>query len=362
MKKKILFIITQSEFGGAQRFLDTLVRQLSNETYDILVATGSTGDEHFSEHLRNLAIPNTTISSLVRDPSLFSDIKAIFEIKSLINSFSPDTLFLLSSKAGFIGSFAARNKKIKVIYRIGGWAFNDPQNPLRRWFIMVAERFSARWKDYIVVNNKHDLDQAAQLGIRPRNNTLLIHNGLDVYKMKFLPREEARHQLKLTAPLIIGTIANFYPSKGLEYFVQAAKTFEHRHDIAFVIIGTGKFPPPPSPNVVLLGRIPEAAKYLSAFDIFVSPSVKEGFQWAVVEAMTAKIPVIATRVGAMPEVIQDGKNGFLVSPRSSEEIVEKLMTLLGQERLRQEFGIQGHQTILFQFSSTHMVQAVEKIL
>lgn len=359
MKKKILFLITQSEFGGAQRFLSTLVPQLDLQKYNILVATGSTGDRHFTEHLNNLKIPNTTLKHLVRNPNLWHDVRAVGEIRKLIEDFRPTTLFLLSSKAGFLGSLAARKDKIKIIYRIGGWAFNDPQSPLRRRVIIWAERWSARWKDIIIVNNRHDLEQAEKLNIKPKQQLLLIHNGLDVDKIKFLPKEKAREKLGIAQnDFIIGTIANFYPSKGLPYFVEAA----HMLPYTFVIIGDGEDPPPSAKNVLMLGRVPEATKYLSAFDIFVSPSVKEGFQWAVLEAMAARVPVIATRVGAAPEIIEDGKNGFLVPPCNSQAIADRITTLANDETRRRLFGAHSYQTVMETFGRDRMVKNMLRLL
>jgi glycosyltransferase involved in cell wall biosynthesis len=99
-----------------------------------------------------------------------------------------------------------------------------------------------------------------------------------------------------------------------------------------------------------------------AFDIFVLPSVKEGFPWALIEAMAAKLPVVATSVGAVPEIIEDGKNGILVGPAKPEQLAGKINDLLNDERLQQELGIQAHQAVLFKFSLEKMVREVEAIL
>lgn len=341
VKKKILFIITQSEFGGAQRFLSTLIPHLNQDEYEVLVATGSTGDEHFTEHLNNLNIPNTRLHHLVRNPRPWHDVLAIFEIRKLIKSFQPSTLFLLSSKAGFLGSLASFVIRPRVIYRIGGWAFNDPQSWLRRRLIIAAERFSARWKDVIIVNNRHDFDQARQLGIRPRTKVVLIYNGLDAANLKLYTREEARAKLGLDQNIFVaGTIARNYPSKGLQYLPRDPAGYRH----------------------VVLSNVKHASRYLKAFDVYVSPSVKEGFSWAVLEAMAAGVPVIATSVGAAPEMIKDGRNGFLVKPRRADQIAGRIVQLMKDEQLRQEFSVRGHQTVLERFNLTAMVQEIEKTL
>src|SRR3989344_8655000 len=129
LKKRILFVITQSELGGAQRFLSNLTSHLNRDTYELLVAVGSTGNGDFLRVLKAGGIPCQTLKFLKREPTP-RDIWAIFEIRSLIKNYHPDILFLNSSKAGFIGSLASvfptKINAMKVIYRIGGWSFNDP--------------------------------------------------------------------------------------------------------------------------------------------------------------------------------------------------------------------------------------------
>ena len=112
----------------------------------------------------------------------------------------------------------------------------------------------------------------------------------------------------------------------------------------------------------MIGALNDAFQYLKAFDVFVLPSVKEGFPWSLLEAMAAKLPIIATSVGAIPEVIESGKNGVLVEPKNSKAIAESITTVLSNDKLRQELGIQAHQTVLFKFSLEKMVREVEDLL
>ena len=115
-------------------------------------------------------------------------------------------------------------------------------------------------------------------------------------------------------------------------------------------------------KIFLVGAIKDSYKLLPAFDIFVLPSVKEGFPFALLEAMSAKLPVIATQVGAVPEIIQNGKNGFLVQASSPGAIAGKIKELLASDHLYQEFSIQGHQTVLFNFTEDKMVKEIENLL
>ena len=392
-KKRVLFVITQSELGGAQRFLCELISRLDRNKYEFLVAAGFDGDGEFLGVLRNMGVSTLSLRFLRRKIGLYGDFRGYLEVRGLIGDFKPDTLFLSSSKAGVLGSLAntslaakgrATSAAGRVIYRIGGWSFNEPISWLVRRFYILAEKCTARFKDIIIVNNRRDFEQAERLKIRPRQSIELIHNGVDPYKLEIFGKDEAKIKLFeklpqrqrgfLHAKIVVGTVANFYKTKGLEYFIEAIKLLRAEPAIAhaaFVIIGNGpekeklelQIKESGMKNKIFLtGRLPEARKYFAAFDIFVLPSVKEGFPWVLLEAMTAKLPVIATDVGAVPEIIGDGKNGFAIEPRKPELLAQKIKELIGDERLRHELGIQAHQTVVLKFDLNKMIEKVEKLL
>jgi len=314
IKKKILFLVTQSEFGGAQRFIHTLVINLDKNKYDIMVSAGLRGDDE-NGLLKLLESPRHGIKIerlkyLKRSVNPFFDFLGYFEIKKLIRKEKPDILFLCSSKAGFLGSLAvATNPKSearnpKVIYRIGGWAFNDPRPKWEKKLYIWIEKVSAKWKDYIINNAESDKQQAIKIGIKPKKGILTIYNGIDADKLEFLNREEARKFLQLhNSDFVVGTIANDYPAKGLKYLKKAMEDVDGK----LVIIGKGN------------KYIPDAYKYLKAFDVFVLPSVKEGFPWVLLEAIKAGIPVVATKVGAVPEIINE-----YIEPGNVDELVKAI--------------------------------------
>ena len=105
-KKRVLFIVTQSELGGAQRFLCELISRLDRNKYEILVAAGKDGDGEFLEVLRNMGVSTHSFRFLKRKIGLYNDFRGYLEVRGLIRDFRPDTLFLSSSKAGVSGSLA----------------------------------------------------------------------------------------------------------------------------------------------------------------------------------------------------------------------------------------------------------------
>lgn len=388
-KRRILFIITQSELGGAQQFLVQLLSRLDKNAYECTVITGSDGDAGLQTALPP-DIPVHKAENLKRQPNLISDLKAIGELRSIILKECPDIVFLMSSKAGFVGSIAARLAKshlpsLRIAYRIGGWTFNDPWPKWKNVLYRFMERISAHWKDIIVVNSVSDLSDADKYKIRSRRTPILIHNGVDPYRELF-SQEEARVRLfdaavksrlaresgvgssLFHAKAIVGTVANFYPAKDLMTFIDAVDSLPE--GVVGIIIGNGPLEEKLeshirehglSRKVFLTGRLSNAYKYLPAFNVFTLSSNKEGFPWAILEAMAAKVPVISTPVGAVPEVIKDGQNGVIVPIGIPAAMGSAIRNLLEDDRLRQELVIQAHQTIIAQFSIHAMVERYEDL-
>lgn len=378
-KRRIFCVITQGELGGAQRFVAALANQLDPARFQLHVVWGADSGMALARQLP--AHVTTGIARhLVRPVRPTADLAAVRELRGMMRSWAPDVVLLCSSKAGFVGARAAHGLRkqfpeLRVVYRIGGWAFNDPVAAWKRHLYLWMEKLSARWKDVIVVNNTHDLDQAHMLGIRPRGKVLRIHNGLDPY-LPLVDRPAARAYLNGRVPeeyrhvpydFLVGTVANFYPAKDLATLIRAAARVSD--NVRFVIIGDG----PGRADlerliaqydlgrrVFLLGRLTDAAKYLGALDVFVLPSAKEGFPWAVLEAMAAKVPVVATRVGAIPEMLEDHA-GLIVEPRAPDRLAAALVELLGSARARQELAIRAHQMVITRFSLREMVAQYEKL-
>lgn len=379
-KTRLFCVITLGEIGGAQQFLAELVNHLDAGRYDIMVVTGGDGRQDLSARLpRHVAW--AVAGSLKRNLHLFNDMRAVRQLRRMMDEFAPDIVFLNSSKAGFVGSLAAhglrkRMPHVRVVYRIGGWTFNDPWPAYKRRLFRWMEKFSARFKDVIVVNNLRDLELAKHYGIRPRRRLALIHNGTDPYR-PMLNRVQARDEL--TARLeqtggirtefrtVAGCIANFYPAKGLHVLLEAASRLP---EVQFAVIGDG-----PLRNelerevherkleqrVFFIGMLPDARRYLPAFDLLVLPSLKEGFPWSVLEAMSAKIPIVATTVGAVPEILDDEESGLLVPPGDAVRLADAVSRLIGDERLRNEVTLNAHQRLLAHFTLRTMLANYERL-
>lgn len=379
-KRRIFCVITQGETGGAQQFVAQLAQHLNADRFDLHVVWGSSSHRTLARLLPAWAT-HATADHLVREVSPLQDFRAIGELRRMMLAYQPDIVFLISSKAGFIGSRAAHGLRaqlpnLRIIYRIGGWTFNDPWPLWKKRVFLALEKYAARWKDTIVLNNTFELDQAHLLGIKPRGHVLRIYNGIDPY-LQFLEPHEARASLETHLPdrarnapaqWLVGTIANLYPAKDIANLVRAAARVSE--NVRFVVIGDGPQRQELERMIdqyelanrfFILGRIEHAWRYLRGLDVFVLPSAKEGFPWALLEAMAAKVPTVATYVGAVPEMIHHRTSGMLAPAGDAEQIAQCIVELLSDERLRQDVTIAAHQQVISKFSVHTMTAEFEKL-
>jgi len=365
--KKIIYLVTQSDFGGAQKYVFELASNLPPDQYKIIVAAGSEGDGELFSRLADFAnIKTIKLKNLKRLPSILGALRAIKEIEKLLFAEKPDILHLNSSAAGVLGSLAAKKYKnktclpLRVIYTAHGWAFSEP-GFLKQKIYLFLEKITAKYKDIFIVLSEKDKQMALKYKIAPLKKIIKIYNGINPVDLNFLEKQEARKILGVSPAL--GNIANFYKTKGLGYLIEAMYILQQQgKDIGLVIIGDG--PERKSlekqiakynleKNVFLLGKKTKASRYLKAFDIFVLPSVKEGFPFVILEAMSAEIPIIATTVGAIPEILENEKSGILVPPKNSKALVGAIIELLDSPQKQKNLAENAKQKLAnFSLSQT----------
>lgn len=380
---KILYIITQSELGGAQKNVLDLAVGLKNK-HGILVAAGPDGNGQFFEELRKNQIPCARLKYLRRAINPYFDLLALLEIKKLIAKERPDVLHLHSSKAGILGSLAGvifrlrSAYKLKIIYTVHGAVFTAAFSAMAQKIFLWLEKYTARFKDKIICVSANDKKLWLEYGAAEESKLIVIHNGINIDKISFLEREEALKKLSIInsrlsmKARIVGTIANFYPEKGLSYLIKAAKIMNKNAmapEAIFVVIGEGREREMLEGMIkernlenrfFLVGAVPEAAKYLKAFDVFVLPSIKEGFPYVLLEAMTAGLPIVSSLVGGTPEIIKNGEDGFLILSKNPKILAERIADILDNPELAEKLSRNAREKVR-EFGVEKMVEETEKV-
>lgn len=370
---KILYIITQDEMGGAQRYVLDLASSLEQNKYEVLVLAGG-GKQDLSSELKQRRIEVRTVKHLKRSINPFQDILAFFELKRIICDYKPDILHLNSSKAGAIGSLAGRMGGVKnIIFTAHGFAFLEPHPWLIRWIYFWAEKLATVFRKKIITVSEYDRQAAIKSGLGPTEKFVTVHNGIQI---DVIPSEttlssgEARAQNDKQKWPIIGTIANLYPTKGLSYLLDAAKmVIKDFPEAKFVVIGEGRERKnlelrirnyELKNNFFLIGAKKNASQYLSAFDIFVLPSLKEGFPYTILEAMMAELPIVATAVGGIPEALTNNQEGLLVQPKNPSALTEAINKLIASPSLAKTLA-QNAKWKVKKFSLSKMVEKTLKV-
>ena len=335
-RKKVLYLITKATWGGAQRYVYDLATNLPKDEFEPVVAFGlpaQAGEPgRLQKMLRERSIETHRINALGRDIALISDIGSFFGIIVCLWRVRPDVVHLNSSKAAALGALAARIMFVpKIIFTVHGWPFNEKRNELARVLIYIVSWFTAFLSNEIIVVSRSDETQ----GKRMRWVERKIHYipiGMD--GPKFLSREEAVASLSIPGamPRIV-TIAELTPNKGLRFGIEAISLLKAQGvDVHYTLIGDGEQRAEleniakefgVEGNVTFTGFIPDASKYLKAFDVFLLPSIKEGMPYVLLEASTAGLAIVTTTV-VNPDIAETYQNVRIVPPADPEALAKAL--------------------------------------
>lgn len=379
-RQRVLYIITKSVWGGAARYVFDLATNLSDE-FSVSVAGG--GREKFYQVIAQTNIPYFNIPAFQREINIFKEILSFFEILGLLFQIKPNIIHVNSSKAGGVAGVAGKiyqffsgkkacpsDRRVRLIFTAHGWAINEDRPDWQIKLIEFFSRLTCLFYDKIICVSEYDRQTALKNNLAPEKKLVTIHNGIDFAKLNFLPKEEAQEKLLTAASakqpisgVVIGSIAEWTKNKGLAYLLKAVKRAKIKN-ARVILIGSGENPDKEKmrrliekyqlKNIHLIEWIDHAASYLKAFDTFVLPSLKEGLPYTLIEAMAAKVPVIATNVGGVPEMIENGTTGVLIQPKNSRQLAEKILDLINNPGEARELAEKAKAKAENDFSFTKM--------
>jgi len=364
-KKKVLILITKSNFGGAQRYVYDIARHLK-DTFDISVACG--GDGLLTKKLSAEGIRVIPIPFLDRDVNPIKDILVFFKLYSLIRKERPDILHLNSSKIGGLGALAGYIAKVpRTLFTAHGWAWNEDRGLLSKALVRAVYALTFVFSDSVIAVSEAIRNQGLSLPFSKK--MLVIHHGIDMTDV--IERSLARNTLPEKArakSIVFGSVAELHPIKGLSYAIRA---FAELTDIdaSYVIWGEGEKRTELvslihelrlDEKVFLVGNKEDAASFMKAFDCLIVPSLSEALGYVILEAGNASIPVIATSVGGIPEIITDMKSGILVHPQNIKEIVRAVRFMAQNKDKRDALALSLTERVRDWFAMKSMIEATKK--
>ena len=344
--------------------------------HDVVLLTGpSPGPE--GELLAAEKIPGLQLAvepTLVRELAPLTDIKCFFALRRYFRENSFDIVHTHSSKAGIIGRLAARAAGVPtVVHTVHGQAFYAYQAWWRNQMYIWAERLAARSSDRIFAVAQAMIDQCVEAGVAPREKYRVVYSGMDVNAFVSAEAEpELRAQLGIPPDaLVVGKIARLFEMKGHDFLIAAAPRIVAEHpNVKFLLVGDGSLRESLEEMIaaqglqdsfVFSGLVPpnEVCRYTALMDILVHLSLREGLPRTVVQALASGVPAVGFALDGTPEVVLDGKTGFVCEPEDVGQVTDAVLKLLGDPELRHSMGENGRELVRERFPWQRMVEVLE---
>ena len=334
---KILRVIARLNVGGPARHVVLLDRGLRARGHQTLLVHGTIGDGEASlEHLAaESGVPTLKIAELGRRVSPLGDARAFIRLARTIFRESPDVVHTHTAKAGTLGRLAAlafnatrgRARRAVVVHTFHGHVLDGYFSPFVNRLVRSAERMLARTTDRVVTISPAQRDEiVGRFGVGRPETTAVVPLGLDLQPLLEGGAPSLRRELGIDdRAFVVGFVGRMVPIKDLPTLVLAfARLLATTPDAFLLLVGDGPVRPDLErliderglrDRIRLLGWREDLARVYATIDVCALASRNEGTPVAVIEAMAAGRPVVATRVGGVPDVVEDGETGILVAAR-----------------------------------------------
>ncbi|MDQ2775352.1 MAG: glycosyltransferase family 4 protein [Acidobacteriota bacterium] len=351
---RIAQLITGSEcIGGAQTHVRDLTAGLRSRGHHCTVLAGHP-DGLFCEQLRDSGVGVRVLPSLRKPLHVIRDGRAFAEILRELTRLQPDLVAVHTAKASFLGRLAAATLRLPCVFTPHGFSIIDRKSGKTNRLFTVLERLAGQFGSKAITVSEHEWRLAADSGvIHPRNLTM-VHNGIPDSALIADPAGE---------PVVITMVARFDPPKDQATLLRALAQLTP-YQWTLRLVGSGTLLKNSmelaaalgiKDRVEFLGESPEIPKLLAGSQIFVLASKLEAFPISILEAMRAGLPVIASRVGGIPEAVKEGETGFLVPPLDHHALAERLSLLLQSQAARTLLGGNARRRYLAHFTADAMV-------
>ncbi|MBL7087028.1 MAG: glycosyltransferase family 4 protein [Candidatus Cloacimonetes bacterium] len=376
-KIEVLHTITRLIIGGAQENTILTAQLLDNNKYDVEVVSGTQlgAEGSLFEEAKKRNVEVVKFSNLVREISPVKDLIHLFEMIFFLKKKKYHIIHTHSSKAGIIHRIAAKIAKVPIIiHTVHGWSFNDELSSFSKKFYILLEKICSTFTDKIITVTDYDIKKGLTENIGKSKQYTTIHSSIEIERYK----TPSKSKLKIIKELginenniIVGTVSRMSAQKAPIDFMKAAKIICQKYpNTQFLFVGDGELRNEVENyiiqnglvgKVILSGLRHDVPNMLHVMDIFILSSLWEGLPRVFSQAMAAKLPIVATKVNGAPEAIEEGENGFLVSPGKPQEMADKIEILLENDKLRKKMGEKGYRIVDPAFNVVNMVKNIEVV-
>lgn len=375
----VVHVITRLILGGAQENTLLTVEDQHRDWHDrVALITGPPLGPEGSLIERALAggLDVRIIPELRRNIHPWRDWRSYRQLRKLLREIAPDLVHTHSSKAGVMGRAAAHALGIPVVHTVHGPAFHPFQNWFSYQLFRAAEVWAARRCDRLISVCDAMTDQYVAAGVAPREKFITVYSGMEVEP--FLnpprPRDEVRRELRFEPEhVVVGKVARLFHLKGHEYVIEAARRVTARNpNVRYLLVGDGLLRSRIEQQIreagmesrfVFTGLVPtdRVPELVGAMDIVVHASLREGLARVLPQGLIAGKPVVSYDVDGAREVVLPGITGYLLPPKSVDEMADALLTLAGDPALRERLGQAGRELCVERFRHQTMTRRLREI-
>lgn len=356
---RVLEMIDEASLGGGQMHVLLLAKHLSKEEFDVTIATEPKG--FLVDESARIGIPTVPVSM-----SNTLSVQTLTAVRRILKAGSYDVLHTHGGTAGFWGRAVAvlsRSPRAMIHTYHGLHYFVNGEN-VRRF--RIVDKTLLPFTTKIVCVCESDRAKAIASKVADEVKTVVVRNGIEVDRFAVTDkRGSIRSSLSVKEnDFVFGNIGRLHRQKGQTILLRAFQKVVDQHSNTWLwLIGDGELRNGLellagrlgiAERVRFLGGRKDVADLLPALDVFVLPSLWEGQPIALLEAMAAGVPVVASNVDGIPEVVENGTSGLLVDVNSVNSLASSMSTLMANSQLRSTLAHNGRERIVKQFTVDHM--------
>lgn len=377
---RVLRVIARLNMGGPALHVSYLSAGLAERGYETTLVAGSLarGEGSMAYVAERRGVEVVQLDALSREISLLRDALSVFRLAALIREQRPQILHTHTAKAGAVGRVAAllagdARPRI-VVHTFHGHVLRGYFGPLKSRVFRLLERLLARTTTRLVAVSPQVRDDLVALGVAPKEKFEVVRLGIELDERLGgeATRDETRALLGIAPErFVVGWVGRMTGVKRTDDVLESLRDLRERGvDAVLLMVGDG----PDRDHVeerasklgivrhcFFLGYQEDVAGWYQAFDAMILPSANEGTPVVVIEALAAGRPVVATRVGGVPDVLHDGVDGFLVEPGDTGAIAAALERLAKDPALRAEMGAAGRSSVPPRYAVERLVDDVDRL-
>ena len=374
---RVLRVIARLNMGGPAIHVIHLAAGLQERGYETTLVAGSLtdGESSMAFLAERTDVPVVDVPELGREISPFDDARAVRRLTSLIEATRPHVLHTHTAKAGTIARIAARladTRPTVVVHTFHGHVLRGYFGPARNAFFRRVEQALARSSDALVAVSPEVRDELVKLGVAPRGRFVVIRLGIPLGERIDSTSSLDRDGLRIPAgAFVVGWVGRMTAVKDPRAVLDIVRaTRELGVETVLVMVGDGPDREALERHaaeigldgsVVFAGYQEDVAGHYRLFDALLLPSLNEGTPVSAIEALASGTPVVATRVGGVPDVVRDGVDGFLVEPGDVRGAAERLAELARNPGLATRLGKAGRARVGERYSIERLVGDVDRL-